>query len=162
LPKRLAANAGKNGPLKGGTLSEAAGCTQGILAPDGMDTLLVREVNDNAIELSGGEKQKLALARALYKDAPIIILDEPTAALDPIAENEVYRQYAELTKGKPRFTYPTDCQHAPSRQSAFPQRPQNNRRGYARRAYQKGRQVRRDVRDPSQLLSRPGGGDKHE
>jgi ATP-binding cassette subfamily B protein len=68
--------------------------------PDGMDTLLVREVNENAIELSGGEKQKHALARALYKDAPIIILDEPTSALDPIAENEVYRKYAELTEGK--------------------------------------------------------------
>ncbi|HAW71809.1 MAG TPA: ABC transporter ATP-binding protein, partial [Firmicutes bacterium] len=58
------------------------------------------EVNDNAIELSGGEKQKLALARALYKDAPVIILDEPTAALDPIAESEVYQKYAELTDGK--------------------------------------------------------------
>ncbi len=67
---------------------------------NGADTLLVRQLHDTAIELSGGEKQKLALARALYKNAPLLILDEPTAALDPIAENEAYRQYAELTRGK--------------------------------------------------------------
>lgn len=68
--------------------------------PDKEKSLLVRSVNENAVELSGGEKQKLAMARALYKDAPIIILDEPTAALDPIAENEVYQKYAQLTAGK--------------------------------------------------------------
>jgi ABC-type bacteriocin/lantibiotic exporter with double-glycine peptidase domain len=67
--------------------------------PGKEDTLLVREVNADGAELSGGEKQKLAMARALYKNAPVIILDEPTAALDPIAENEIYRQYADLTEG---------------------------------------------------------------
>nr|WP_243865204.1 ABC transporter ATP-binding protein [Paenibacillus lupini] len=66
----------------------------------GESTLLVRRVHTDAIELSGGEKQKLALARALYKDAPVIILDEPTAALDPIAESEIYQRYAELTAGR--------------------------------------------------------------
>jgi ABC-type bacteriocin/lantibiotic exporter with double-glycine peptidase domain len=68
--------------------------------PDKESTLLVRSVHPDAIELSGGEKQKLAMARALYKDAPVLILDEPTAALDPLAENEVYQKYADLTKGK--------------------------------------------------------------
>ncbi|MCL2558713.1 MAG: ABC transporter ATP-binding protein/permease [Treponema sp.] len=63
-------------------------------------TPLVRRVNADATELSGGEKQKLAIARALYRDAPAIILDEPTAALDPIAESQVYEQYAELMRGK--------------------------------------------------------------
>ena len=66
----------------------------------GMDTNLVRQVNEDAIEFSGGELQKLALARALYKNAHIMILDEPTAALDPIAENEMYRQYASLTQNR--------------------------------------------------------------
>lgn len=67
--------------------------------PKGRKTLLVKSVYDEAIELSGGETQKLLLARALYKDGPVIIMDEPTAALDPIAENEIYEKYNELTKG---------------------------------------------------------------
>ncbi|HML48499.1 MAG TPA: ABC transporter ATP-binding protein, partial [Clostridia bacterium] len=80
--------------------AQKAGLTDRIKAlPDGLKTPLVRQVNETGIELSGGEKQKLALARALYKNAPVILLDEPTAALDPIAESAVYRQYAELTQG---------------------------------------------------------------
>lgn len=61
------------------------------------NTLLMKSIHDNATDFSGGEKQKLALARALYKNGNIIILDEPTAALDPIAENEMYQKYNELT-----------------------------------------------------------------
>jgi len=68
--------------------------------PGKEQTLMVRMINESAVELSGGEMQKLALARALYKSAPLIILDEPTAALDPLAEQEVYLRYAELTAGK--------------------------------------------------------------
>lgn len=68
--------------------------------PDGMDAMLNRTLHDNAVELSGGEWQKLLLARALYKKGPVIILDEPTAALDPIAENELYQKYGELTRGR--------------------------------------------------------------
>lgn len=67
---------------------------------DGLNTLLIKDMDKNAIQLSGGEEQKLMLARALYKDAPIMILDEPTAALDPIAENAMYLKYNELTAHK--------------------------------------------------------------
>ncbi|OKP99248.1 ABC transporter ATP-binding protein [Paenibacillus sp. P46E] len=65
--------------------------------PNRENTVLLKSIHDHAIDLSGGEKQKLALARALYKGGKIIVLDEPTAALDPIAENEMYLKYNELT-----------------------------------------------------------------
>src|SRR5699024_9998902 len=68
--------------------------------PKGKETLLVKSVYEEAIELSRGEMQKLMLARDLYKDGHIMILDEPNAALDPIAENEIYAKYNELTKHK--------------------------------------------------------------
>ena len=68
--------------------------------PNGMDTHLLKSVYDDGVELSGGEMQKLLLARAIYKGGHILILDEPTAALDPIAENKLYLQYRELTSGK--------------------------------------------------------------
>lgn len=65
----------------------------------GIDSRLMKGIYDDSIDLSGGEKQKLMLARALYKNAGIVVLDEPTAALDPIAENELYMKYNMLTKG---------------------------------------------------------------
>lgn len=65
--------------------------------PDGLDTQLYRDYAENGVEVSGGEAQKIAIARALYKDAPFIILDEPTAALDPIAEAEIYSKFNEIS-----------------------------------------------------------------
>lgn len=66
--------------------------------PKGMDTNLGRILYDDGIELSGGQEQRMMLARALYKDAPILLLDEPTAALDPIAENDIYLRYNEIAE----------------------------------------------------------------
>ena len=63
-------------------------------------TNLTQVVDDKGIMLSGGELQKLMLARALYKDSPILVLDEPTAALDPLAEQELYLKYNTLTENK--------------------------------------------------------------
>ena len=68
--------------------------------PDGLDTYNKKVINNNGVELSGGELQKLAIARALYKDAPFIILDEPTAALDPMAEAEIYEKFADIAGDK--------------------------------------------------------------
>ena len=80
---------------------ELAGLSEKIdKLENGVDTLLIKEINPDGTELSGGEQQKLMLARAIYKDAPVLILDEPTAALDPIAESEMYMKYNEIAKDK--------------------------------------------------------------
>ena len=68
--------------------------------PKGYDTPLTRLFEEGGIELSGGQWQKLAVARAFYKESEILILDEPTAALDALAEQEIFDQFAELSKGK--------------------------------------------------------------
>ena len=68
--------------------------------PHGLDTYLYKHFEDDGVEVSGGEAQKIALARALYKNAPFIVLDEPTAALDPIAEYEIYTKFNEIVEDK--------------------------------------------------------------
>ena len=74
-----------------------AGLT-GLLSkmPQGLDTVIGRDFSENGFVVSGGEAQKLAIARAIYKDAPFVILDEPTAALDPVTENEIYTKFHEI------------------------------------------------------------------
>ena len=68
--------------------------------PHGVDTAVNKEFEEDGVEFSGGEGQKLVTARAYYKDAPVVILDEPTAALDPLSENEVYMRFHEIMQGK--------------------------------------------------------------
>jgi len=68
--------------------------------PKGLDTCLYKDLDEDGVTISGGEAQKIAIARALYKDAPFIILDEPTAALDPIAEAEIYSKFDEIAGDK--------------------------------------------------------------
>ena len=68
--------------------------------PKGLATALYKDFDESGVEISGGEAQKIALARALYKDSPFIVLDEPTAALDPIAEFEVYAKFNETVGDK--------------------------------------------------------------
>ena len=67
---------------------------------DGLDTMLYKELSADGVEISGGEAQKIAIARSLYKNAPFIILDEPTAALDPIAEAEIYSKFNDISGDK--------------------------------------------------------------
>ena len=68
--------------------------------PQGLETYLYTDYGKNGVNISGGEAQKLAIARALYKDAPFIILDEPTAALDPVTEAEIYSRFNAIVGDK--------------------------------------------------------------
>lgn len=79
---------------RAGLMEKVNGLEQGVHTP------LNRDLGENGVSLSGGELQKLMLARSLYKGAPVVILDEPTAALDPIAEGEMYEKYDELLQGR--------------------------------------------------------------
>ena len=68
--------------------------------PDGLETWLYHDLSEKGVEISGGEAQKIALARALYKGSPVIVLDEPTAALDPIAEAQVYAGFSSMVEDR--------------------------------------------------------------
>ncbi|PRY81039.1 ABC transporter ATP-binding protein [Alkalibacterium olivapovliticus] len=68
--------------------------------PNGLNTFLYQNFEKEGVEISGGEAQKIAMARAIYKDAPIVVLDEPTAALDPIAEFEIYSHFDKIVGDK--------------------------------------------------------------
>lgn len=65
-----------------------------------LDTPVTKVLEPSGVDLSGGERQKIAIVRALYKDSPVLILDEPTSALDPVAEHEIYRKFAEMSAGR--------------------------------------------------------------
>lgn len=81
-------------------LDEAGFADRLKLLPNGLETMINKDFHEQGVQVSGGEAQKIALARALYKDAPFVILDEPTAALDPIAEMEVYTKFDEICGDK--------------------------------------------------------------
>lgn len=67
---------------------------------NGLDQMMLKVIDENGTDFSGGERQKLSIARALYKDAPMVIMDEPTAALDALAEAEIYENFSSLVEGK--------------------------------------------------------------
>lgn len=78
-----------------------SGLTDKVSAlPNGFETVIYKRLDDNGIEFSGGEGQKLALARAIYKNSGILVLDEPTSALDPIAEYELFSKLSDISQGK--------------------------------------------------------------
>ncbi|WP_455615974.1 ABC transporter ATP-binding protein [Eisenbergiella sp.] len=100
LGQNVAANTDYDKPLAEYCLKKAGFGERLSQMPNGTDTCLYKDFSENGVEISGGEAQKIALARALYKDAPFIVLDEPTAALDPIAEAEVYSKFNEIVGQK--------------------------------------------------------------
>ena len=80
---------------------EKAGMLERVKAmPKGLKTPVYKDFEEDGVEISGGEAQKIAIARALYKDAAFVILDEPTASLDPIAEHEIYSRFNDMVKDK--------------------------------------------------------------
>ena len=74
-----------------------------FLKEKGLDTMIYKNLSENGVDVSGGEAQKIAIARALYKDVPFSVLDEPTAALDPVAKEEIYAKFKTSLAIKPPY-----------------------------------------------------------
>lgn len=100
LGQNVAANMEYNSAHAKNSLTESGFGDRLNRMPNGLDTYLYKDFSDKGVEVSGGEAQKIALARALYKNASFVILDEPTAALDPIAEYEVYSKMNDIVGDK--------------------------------------------------------------
>jgi ATP-binding cassette subfamily B protein len=100
LAQNVAANVNYDAERVKHTLDIAGFAERLASMPNGLDTLLYKHFTDEGVEVSGGEAQKIALARAIYKQAPFIVLDEPTAALDPVAEYEVYSRFNKIVGGQ--------------------------------------------------------------
>ena len=80
---------------------DKAGVSQRIIKlADGLNTTIYKQFDENGVDISGGEEQKIAIARALYRNASIVILDEPTAALDPVSEFEIYERFHAMIGNK--------------------------------------------------------------
>lgn len=100
LSQNVAARLNPNTDRAARCLEEAGFGERLSTLPQGLDTPLFRDFDESGVEISGGEAQKIAIARALYKDAPFIVLDEPTAALDPVSEAEIYARFNILIQDK--------------------------------------------------------------
>ncbi|MCL1794754.1 MAG: ABC transporter ATP-binding protein/permease [Oscillospiraceae bacterium] len=100
LGQNVAASVGYDGEKVAQALAKSGFRRRLGEMPKGTETYLYRDFDDGGVEISGGEAQKVALARALYKDAPFVVLDEPTAALDPVVEFEIYSRFDEIAGDK--------------------------------------------------------------
>lgn len=98
--ENVASRADYNGAMVKDSLKKAGFSEKLSEMKNGIETYLYKDYDKDGVDISGGEAQKIAIARALYKDAPFIILDEPTAALDPVAEAEIYSRFDEIAGDK--------------------------------------------------------------
>ena len=134
---------------------DQAGLTEKVRSlPQGLDTHIGRQVFEDGVELSGGQTQRLMLARALYKDGPILALDEPTAALDPLAENDIYLKYNEMDPWPDLDLHlPPAGLHPVLRPDSLPGARRHRRGGDPRGAVGPGRRLRPSLRGAKSVLS---------